>query len=276
MAEGTDGRSGIEAHQVPHWVKAFGIAALVLTLLVLLVVASGGGGPHGPGRHVPSGGHGGGMHAGLLALLGVLATAALALNWAWVAPAGGARSRRAPIGWPAATMPAALRKLALVAHVVASVGFLGAVASFLALALVGLAGEDAEIARAAYRAMAAIAWAVIVPLCFAALLTGLIQALGTAWGLVQHYWVVVKLLLTLVTTVVLLLQTAAIDAVAAAAADATWSSIDLRAARISLASHAAGGLLVLLLATILSVYKPRGLTRAGWRRQQERARSLKP
>jgi len=33
--------------------------------------------------------------------------------------------------------------------------------------------------------------------------------------------------------------------------------------------HAAGGLLVLLVLTILSVYKPRGMTRYGARRQSE-------
>lgn len=38
----------------PRWVKAFGIIALALVLLVaVLLVASGGG--HGPGRHIPSG-----------------------------------------------------------------------------------------------------------------------------------------------------------------------------------------------------------------------------
>jgi hypothetical protein len=34
--------------------------------------------------------------------------------------------------------------------------------------------------------------------------------------------------------------------------------------------HSIGGLVVLLLVTILSVYKPRGVTPYGWRQQQER------
>jgi hypothetical protein len=33
--------------------------------------------------------------------------------------------------------------------------------------------------------------------------------------------------------------------------------------------HAGGGLLVLLLPVVLSVYKPRGMTRYGWRKQHE-------
>ena len=42
-------------------------------------------------------------------------------------------------------------------------------------------------ARAAYLAMELTTWSVIVPLSLAALLTGLFQALGTEWGLFQHY-----------------------------------------------------------------------------------------
>ena len=50
--------------------------------------------------------------------------------------------------------------------------------------------------RAAYPAMELAARFVIVPLAFASLLTGVIQSLGTPWGLFRHYWVLVKLLLT--------------------------------------------------------------------------------
>jgi hypothetical protein len=39
----------------PRWVKVFGIIALGLVLLVAIVVFTGVGGPHGPGRHIPSG-----------------------------------------------------------------------------------------------------------------------------------------------------------------------------------------------------------------------------
>ncbi len=36
--------------------------------------------------------------------------------------------------------------------------------------------------------------------------------------------------------------------------------------------HSVGGLVVLLVVTALSVFKPRGLTRYGWRRQQREKR----
>ncbi|MHC2355833.1 hypothetical protein [Sinorhizobium meliloti] len=32
--------------------------------------------------------------------------------------------------------------------------------------------------------------------------------------------------------------------------------------------HALGGIFVLITTTVLSIYKPRGLTRYGWRKQQ--------
>lgn len=261
------------ASATPRWVRTFGIIAVVLLLLALLVIVGGVGGPHGPDRHMM---HAGDAHGGpeweLLVLVGVLAFASVALNGRWLAAVGA--GRRWPTiarARPRTTMTPRLRKLVLTAHVTSSVGFLGAVASFLALAVAGLAVADAQMARAAYQAMAVITWAVIVPSSFAALLTGVAQSLWSPWGVVQHYWVLVKLLLTLFTTVVLLVQTGPIGIMAEAAATTAVSSADLRGLRISLVGHAAGGLLVLVVATVLSIYKPRGLTRHGMRQQRARA-----
>ena len=130
--------------------------------------------------------------------------------------------------------------------------------------------------RAAYLAMELTAWFVIVPLSFASLLTGLVQSLGTTWGLFRHYWVLAKLLLTVLATIVLLLQMESISYIAGVAAETTLSSADLREARISLVVHAGGGLLVLLVPMILSVYKPRGMTRYGRRKQHERRTESHP
>ncbi|CCF00563.1 hypothetical protein [Sinorhizobium fredii] len=161
-----------------------------------------------------------------------------------------------------------LRKVALIAHIISSVGSLGAVAAFLALAIAGLSSEDGQVVRSVYVTMEVIARSVIVPLVFASLTTGLIQSLGTTWGLFRHYWVLAKLLLTIFTAVVLMLQMSGIAHVAALAADPAFSSADLLELRRSLAVHAAGGLVVLLVTTTLSVLKPRGLTRYGWRKLQ--------
>ena len=104
------------------------------------------------------------------------------------------------------TMTPGLRKFALTAHVTTSVGWLGAVAAFLALAIAGLTSQDAHLLRAAYLAMELTAWSIIVPLSLASPLTGLVQSLGTPWGLFRHYWVLVKLLITIPASIVLLLH----------------------------------------------------------------------
>ncbi len=104
-------------------------------------------------------------------------------------------------------MTSSLRKLVLTAHVTFSVGWLGAVAAFLVFAIAGLTSQDIQIVRSAYLAMDLTARFVIVPLAFASLVSGLIQSLGTPWGLFRHYWVLLKLLLTTFATIVLLVIT---------------------------------------------------------------------
>jgi hypothetical protein len=216
-------------------------------------------------------------------LLGVLLVSSVALNWGWLADMGVVTSRPGRFSiarqWPwrprtagvQMTMTSRLRKLVLTAHVTSSVGSLGSVAVFLALAVAGLTSQDAQMVRAAYLAMDFIARFVIVPLLFAALLIGLVQSLGTTpWGLFRHYWVLAKFLLTVATIVVLLLQMEGIGSVAAGAADAALSSADLRGLRTSIRTHAAGGLVVLLVLVALSIFKPKGVTRYGWCKQHER------
>jgi hypothetical protein len=165
-------------------------------------------------------------------------------------------------------MTSHLRKFALTAHVTASVGWLGAVAGFLALAVAGLNSQDAQMVRAAYLAMELIAWFVIVPLSLASLLTGLVQSLGTTWGLFRHYWVLVKLLITILATIILLVHMQPISYMGSVAAATPLSSADLRGLRTQLVADAGAALLALLVATTLSVYKPRGMTPYGRRKQR--------
>ena len=167
------------------------------------------------------------------------------------------------------TMTPRLRKFALTAHIFSSVGWIGADAGFLALAVTGLTSQDAHMVQAVYLAMGLTARFVIVPLSFAALLTGLVQSLGTKWGLFRHYWVLVKFLIAIFATIVLLIHTQPISLLSGAAAERTLSSADLRGPRMQLVVAAGAGLLVLLVATTLAVYKPRGMTPYGWRKQHE-------
>jgi hypothetical protein len=170
-----------------------------------------------------------------------------------------------------------LRKLTLTAHVTTSVGWLGAVIAFLTLSLTGLTSQDPQTVRGAYLVMEPTGWAVLVPLSLASLLTGLISSLGSSWGLFRHYWVLFKLAINLVATIVLLLYTQTLASLADAADATTLSGHELRGLRDpSPTLHAAAALLLLLVATTLAIYKPRGMTRYGQRKQHQKRPLIVP
>lgn len=160
------------------------------------------------------------------------------------------------------TLPPPARKLVLIAHITTSVGWLGAVAAYLVLDVIASTGNDVETMRAAYTAMGLIVTFAIVPLALAAVLIGVVNALGTPWGLIRHYWVLVKLILTTVAAGILLIEAPTVRGFARAVATGT----DPRELPGSL-PHSIGGLAVLLSVTILSVAKPKGLTPYGWRKR---------
>src|SRR5687768_12162948 len=156
-----------------------------------------------------------------------------------------------------------LRKFALTAHVVVSVGWIGAVAAFLALAIVGLTSGDAATVRGAYLVMEPAAWSVLVPLAFASLLIGIVMSLGTIWGLFRHYWVLFKLMVTVFATSILLIYMETFRFMARVAAD---PSADLSVVRNpSPTLHAALAVATLLIVTVLATYKPQGMTPYGRR-----------
>lgn len=162
-----------------------------------------------------------------------------------------------------------LRKVVLTAHVTTSVGWLGAVVAYIALDVAAVAGQDLQQVRGAYLGMELIAQFVIVPLALASVLIGIVNALGTSWGLFRHYWVLVKLLLTAFATTILLLEMQVIGDLAQAAAAA-----DPRGLPGTL-PHSVGGMVVLMIIAMLSIFKPRGMTRYGQRRRHEQQRPLR-
>lgn len=174
------------------------------------------------------------------------------------------------------TMTPITRKLALTAHITFSVGWLGAVAGFLALAVAGLTSPNIQLVRGLYLAMEMTGWYVIVPFCLASSATGLVVSLGSAWGLFRHYWVSVKFLLTIVSTLILFGFTQTLSFIGGLAVDTTIPLDDLRNLSQSPVIHSGGGLLVLLVNTTLSVYKPWGRTRYGLRQQYEQNKELSP
>jgi len=103
-------------------------------------------------------------------------------------------------------MTPAVRKLTITAHVTFSIGWMGAVAAFLVVSIAGLTSHDPEMVRGAYLSMNLMSRFIIIPMCFAALATGLLQALCTPWGLFRYYWIVLKFGLAVFATFALLVH----------------------------------------------------------------------
>jgi hypothetical protein len=147
----------------------------------------------------------------------------------------------------------ALTQAGLVVHVLASVGWIGAALACGVVAVLGTSAPTSALPGLddAFRAITL--W-VVLPLGALSVVTGLLQGLLTRWGLARYYWVVVKEVVTAAVVLVLLLQLPRI-------ADGSPATED----RTSFVVHSLGGAAVLLLPLVLSVVKPRGLTRRGRR-----------
>jgi hypothetical protein len=167
-------------------------------------------------------------------------------------------------------MSVSLRRAALALHIISSVGWIGAAAGYLVLAVLAAMSEEPLTIRAAWIGMEAIGWQAVVPLGCLALLTGLVMSLGTTWGLVQHYWVLFALVLTVLALIVLILHMPTVTASANLA-----RTVDDRAV-VALGGdvlHPALGLVVLVVVAVLNVYKPQGVTGLGRKRHRTSSRS---
>lgn len=153
-----------------------------------------------------------------------------------------------------------VRKFALTAHVTSSVGWIGSVAAFLAVALVALMNADDLKVRAASTTMELIGWFVIVPFSAASLLSGVIQSVGTPWGLFRHYWVIAKLLITVGASILLMLHMQVVSTIALAASDPSMPVSHLQGQKMQVVADSGAAVVVLLIAVGLSVYKPSGRT----------------
>ena len=57
-------------------------------------------------------------------------------------------------------------------------------------------------------------WYVLLPLAVATVVTGLLMALGTKWGLFRHYWVLISFLLTCFAATILILHMPSVSSAA--------------------------------------------------------------
>jgi uncharacterized membrane protein len=144
-----------------------------------------------------------------------------------------------------------LYKLLLTAHIIVSVGWLGIVFAKLVLGLAATTSDAPEVSGALFVSMEVVNVA-FPPAAIGTLVTGVLLSLGTKWGLLQHYWVATKLALTVgvIATGVFLM-----DRLVQQSISAPTLLISLSVAHV----------LMLGIATVISVYKPWGKTRFGRR-----------
>jgi hypothetical protein len=151
------------------------------------------------------------------------------------------------------------RKLLLTVHVASAIGWFGSLAAFIALAVTGRASGDPELVKACYLAMRVTMVYVLVPFGSIALATGVLQAMLTQWGLVRHYWVLLKLILTSIATLLLIEHVTPVDILSKAASSGTLSAQSWL--RVQIIAYACGGLVFVSTAMTLAVFRPRGMTR---------------
>src|SRR5262249_17995200 len=130
----------------------------------------------------------------------------------------------------------------------------------------GQLSSDVALIRASYIAMDLIYRTVVIPLGVASLITGVVSSLGTDWGLFRHYWIVVKLLLTFPAVWLMLVHAGPVALAMRIASAMPLRDDHLAGLRVQLIAYALAAFLVLLIATGLSIYKPRGRTAYGMRK----------
>jgi hypothetical protein len=173
-------------------------------------------------------------------------------------------------------LPQPLRKAVLVLHVASSVAWLGLSLGLLALAATGLTTSDPQLERSVYLGANVLGQILVGPISLTAFTTGVVLALGTKWGLVQHKWVLVKFVLTAVPVVLTFISLRpGLSALAASAASATDAELIAQAPTedaINMVVAPSVATTMYLTSTILSVTKPWGRTPWG-RRQTARNRT---
>jgi hypothetical protein len=163
-------------------------------------------------------------------------------------------------------MPPRMRKVMLTLHVIVSVGWLGIDICFIVLGITGKVTSDPRTRYAVYAALDLIYRTVLIPISVLALLTGLLLALGTVWGLFRYYWVLVKFALTVVAVILALfplrymITNAHAELATVPVAQAT--SVDLGVKGVALVIAPIVGLVLYSTNVILSVFKPWGRTAA--------------
>jgi uncharacterized membrane protein len=159
--------------------------------------------------------------------------------------------------WP---MSRSLRRTVLTVHIIASVGLLGDTAAVLLVNLRAATTDDPALAAASYDLLSMFSTVFGIPLSMVALATGITLGMGTKWGVLRHGWVTVKL--AAILSVIL------VGAFVIGPGTETMRS-GAGGAETRLIAASAYDVIVLSLATALSVFRPRF---RGARRRDRRPR----
>jgi hypothetical protein len=140
------------------------------------------------------------------------------------------------------------RRALLTGHIVTGVGLLGSVAVVLAINIRAATTADAQLAASSYELLAMLTLLFGIPLSFTSLISGVLLGLSSQWGVLRYGWVMTKLLLLIG---VLLMGALVLGPGTDSMRDGGGG------AEARLIAGSAYDVCALLLATGLSVFKPR-------------------
>ena len=159
------------------------------------------------------------------------------------------------------------RKVVLLFHVLTSVSWIGVDLVMGVLAFTGLTSDDPRTLATVYTALELFCIPLLLTLGLLSLSSGVLLGLGTRFGVLRYWWVVVKLLVTvaLVVLVLVLLRPTLLEGAAeSAVVDATLPDRLLQVRRGMLFPPVVSTATLVFL-TWLAVYKPWGTTPRGRR-----------
>jgi hypothetical protein len=147
----------------------------------------------------------------------------------------------------------AARQWLLFVHVVVSVGWMGAGAANVVLAVTAAMSSTGETRRVCYQLINRLDFALVIPLAFGTLASGLLISLATKWGLFRYWWVLVKLILT---SAVIIFSTFGVGVWVEESIAATTVGTATSPVATTLIAGAAANIICFLFMTWVSIAKP--------------------
>jgi hypothetical protein len=156
-----------------------------------------------------------------------------------------------------------MRKLLIVLHAVFGIGWMGVDVALFVLLVGARTANTAIDAISGYTAVSRIVPIAVPPLCLGVLCTGLLLGWGTPWGVLRHWWILIKLVLSVAMTI--LVFGALLPAIHGMPDIRTCQTADavrerLGPAGVQLMFPPTVSFALLGVATVLSIFKPKGLT----------------